>query len=333
MPWWGIVLIILGVLCLLICIAGWLLVDFAINKRSKLFMDNLIKIKHLEKTIEKPGSYPKLEKAYDDYPLEERIKLMRDEMDLDDDHKIFWTKSAKGEKLRAYYYEAPQPTHKYIILVHGYGNSAAIVSRMYKAPTAMRDRGYNLLLPDLLNHGQSEGKFIGMGYLDKFTVMSWIDYIIKMDPEASIALMGVSMGAATVMVTSGEDLPANVKCVVEDCGFTNAYEQFSFVTKNMGLPAGPIVGLLELFAKLRAGYSFKKDASPIDCIKHTKLPFFFVHGENDDFVPTFMMQPLYDACPTEKEKLIIPDADHARSVKYHPELYWPPVWKFIEKYI
>ena len=285
MPWWGIVLIILGVLCLLICIAGWLLVDFAINKRSKLFMDNLIKIKHLEKTIEKPGSYPKLEKAYDDYPLEERIKLMRDEMDLDDDHKIFWTKSAKGEKLRAYYYEAPQPTHKYIILVHGYGNSAAIVSRMYKAPTAMRDRGYNLLLPDLLNHGQSEGKFIGMGYLDKFTVMSWIDYIIKMDPEASIALMGVSMGAATVMVTSGEDLPANVKCVVEDCGFTNAYEQFSFVTKNMGLPAGPIVGLLEVFAKLRAGYSFKKDASPIDCIKHTKLPFFFVHGENDDFVP------------------------------------------------
>ena len=105
------------------------------------------------------------------------------------------------------------------------------------------------------------------------------------------------------------------------------------MTKNMGLPAGPIVGLLEIFARLRAGYSFKKDASPIDCIKHTKLPFFFVHGENDDFVPTFMMQPLYDACPTEKEKLIIPDADHARSVKYHPELYWPPVWKFIEKYI
>ena len=99
MPWWGIVLIILGVLCLLICIAGWLLVDFAINKRSKLFMDNIIKIKHLEKTIEKPGSYPKLEKAYDDYPLEERIKLMRDEMDLDgEDEEIKIGKSKKKKK-------------------------------------------------------------------------------------------------------------------------------------------------------------------------------------------------------------------------------------------
>ena len=332
MPWWGIVLIVLGALCLLLCVVGWLMVDFAINKRSKIFMDTF-KIKKLEQSIKEPGSHPKLEKAYDDYPLEERIKLMRDEMDLDDDHQIFWTKNPQGLKLRAYYYEAPQPTHKYIILVHGYGNSAAIVSRMYKAPTAMRDKGYNLLLPDLLNHGQSEGKFIGMGYLDKFTVMTWIDYIIKMDPEASIALMGVSMGAATVMVTSGENLPANVKCVVEDCGFTNAYEQFGCVMKGMGVPTFPILNLLELFARIRAGYSFKKDASPIDCIKNTKLPFFFVHGEDDDFVPTWMIHPLYDACPTQKEKLIIPGADHARSVKYHPELYWPPVWAFIEKYI
>ena len=332
MPWWGIVLIVLGAICLLLCVVGWLMVDFAINKRSKIFMDTF-KIKKLEQSIKEPGSHPDLEKAYDDYPLEERIKLMRDEMDLDDDHQILWTKNNKGLKLRAYYYEAPQPTHKYIILVHGYGNSAAIVSRMYKAPTAMRDKGYHLLLPDLLNHGQSEGKFIGMGYLDKFTVMAWIDYIIQMDPEASIALMGVSMGAATVMVTSGENLPANVKCVVEDCGFTNAYEQFGDVMKGMHVPTFPILNLLELFARIRAGYSFKKDASPIDCIRKTKLPFFFVHGEDDDFVPTWMVHPLYEACPTEKELLIIPGADHARSVKYHPELYWPPVWAFIEKYI
>ena len=110
-------------------------------------------------------------------------------------------------------------------------------------------------------------------------------------------------------------------------------DTFGFVMKDMGIPTFPLLNLLELFAKIRAGYSFKKDASPIDCIKNTKLPFFFVHGKNDDFVPTYMMQPLYEACPTEKEKLIIPDADHARSVKYHPELYWPPVWAFIEKYI
>lgn len=331
MSWWGILLIVLAALAVIGALLGWFMVDFAINKHSKIFMDNS-KMKKMEETFKTPGKWPEIEKLYDDYPLDERVKLMRGEMDLDDDHKVFWTENEKGEKLRAYFYEANPKTHKYIILVHGYGNSAAMMSRMFHAPD-MRDRGYNILLPDLLSHGSSEGKFISMGYFDRLTVLKWIDYIVERDSEASIALMGVSMGAATVMITSGEKLPANVKCIVEDCGYTSAYEQYKYIMGTMKVPSFPILQLLNMFAKIRAGYSFKKDASPIDCIKRCKVPMFFVHGEKDDFVPTYMVHPLYEACPTEKELLIVPDAPHARSNKTHPEIYWPPVWKFIEKYI
>lgn len=331
MQWWGIVLIVLAVLCILCAVLGWLLVDFAVRKKSKIFMDNS-KIKKMEITAAHPGTYPDIEEKYPEYPLDERAALMKGEMDLDDEHKEFWTENKFGQKLRAYYYEHSLDTHKYIILVHGYGNSAAMASRMYDAPE-MCARGYNILLPDLLAHGSSEGEFVSMSYKDKYTVLAWIKFILQIDPDASIALMGVSMGAATVMVTSGEDLPDNVKCIVEDCGFTNAYEQFAYVIKSKHLPAFPFVNLLELFARLRTGVSFKRDCSPIDCVAKCKKPMFFVHGAEDDFVPTYMVHPLYDACKTEKEKLIIPDATHARSNRFHPELYWPAVWGFIEKYI
>ena len=328
-----VLLCIIAFIVLLVCLISWFAVDFAINKKSKLFMDNINLIPKMEKTFANPGTYPEVEKKYDDYPLDERVKLMRGEMDLDDDHKEYWIKSFDGLDLRCYLYEANEPTDKWIILVHGYGNSAAMMVRMFDAQM-MRDRGYNILLPDLRAHGSSGGKFVSMGYYDRMTVKGWINWIIEKNPNASIALMGVSMGAATVMLTSGEsDLPANVKCVVEDCGFTNAYVQFSEVMKSTGIPAKPLIDIVSAFAKLRAGYSFKTDASPIDAVKRTKLPMLFLHGEKDDFVPTWMVHPLYEACNTEKDILVIPDAIHARSNKYHPEIYWPKVWGFIEKYI
>ena len=62
-------------------------------------------------------------------------------------------------------------------------------------------------------------------------------------------------------------------------------------------------------------------------------PMLFIHGEEDDFVPYRMLDQVYDACPTEKEKLSVPDAIHARSCCYHPEMYWPTIKRFIDKYV
>ena len=323
--------IVIAAVLLILFIFGWLLVDFTLVRKSPIFMD-AFKIKKIKKTIAVPGTYPELEKKYDDYPLDERVRLMKCEMELDDDHKVLWTQGTDGKKLRAYLYDTPD-THKWIILVHGYGNNAAMMVRMFNADQNLVAKGYKVLLPDLLAHGQSDGKFVSMGYNDRLTVLKWIDEIIKMDKDASIALFGVSMGAATVMITAGEKLPPNVKCIVEDCGYTSADEQFADVIYSAAkLPKNPLIPFLNFFCKLRAGYSLY-DASPIEGVKKATVPMFFVHGEEDTFVPTRMMEPLYEACPTEKEKLLIPDAIHAKANKTHPEIYWPRVWSFLEKYV
>ena len=91
--------------------------------------------------------------------------------------------------------------------------------------------------PDLRACGESEGDYVGMGWLDRKDVLQWIDYIIEQDPEAKIVVHGISMGAATTMMTAGESTPDNVKAFVEDCGYTSVWDIFSSELQlRFGLP-------------------------------------------------------------------------------------------------
>ena len=87
-----------------------------------------------------------------------------------------------------------------------------------------------------------------------------------------------------------------------------------------------------LVCQIRAGYSFE-EASSVEQLKKATLPMLFIHGEEDDFVPYSMLQPVYDACASqEKELLSGPGAGHAESASTDPELYWGTITAFLEKH-
>ena len=103
-----------------------------------------------------------------------------------------------------------------------------------------------------------------MGWLDKEDVKLWIDYVIAMDPDAEIVLHGVSMGGATVMMTSGEELPSNVKAIIDDCGYTSVWDEFTNEARYLfHISQFPILYTASAISKIRAGYSFQ-EASAID---------------------------------------------------------------------
>jgi fermentation-respiration switch protein FrsA (DUF1100 family) len=219
--------------------------------------------------------------------------------------------------------------HNYAIVVHGYSSRSDAMATFGEA---FHDRGMTVLLPDLRGHGQSEGAYIGMGWPDRLDMLRWIDRIIAQDPDARIVLYGISMGAATVMMTAGEALPPQVKVVIEDCGYTSVWDEFTVQLRDQfSLPPFPLLQVASLTTKIRAGYFFS-EASALNQVKKAQVPMLFIHGDQDTFVPFWMMQPLYDAAQGPKGMLVVQGAGHGQAATTDPEGYWGAVDAFLEKH-
>lgn len=233
-------------------------------------------------------------------------------------------------KLHGYKILNEIPTNKWVISVHGYTSQGLDMSGYARN---FYEMGYNILIPDLRAHGKSEGDYIGMGWDDRLDIIEWINLILKFDATSEIVLHGVSMGAATVSMTSGEKLPNNVKAIIADCGYTSVWEQFSHQLDVLySLPSFPVMNASSVVTKIKAGYTLK-EASTLKQVAKSKTPILFIHGDEDDFVPYSMMDELYNATSSEKEKLTIKGAGHAKASKVNPELYWSTINTFINKYV
>ncbi len=233
-------------------------------------------------------------------------------------------------KLQADLYQNGVDNPKWAIVVHGYTANAASMTRWVRN---FHEQGYNVLAPDLRGHGNSEGNYIGMGWHDRLDMLQWIDEIIKINPDAEIALFGISMGGATVMMTSGEALPPNVKVIVEDCGYTSVSGVFAYQLDDLfGLPEFPVMRAANTVTKMRAGYDLY-EASALPQVAKSNIPILFIHGDQDSFVPFSMLEEVYEAATVDKEKLIIPGAGHGEAEQVDPELYWSTIWSFVGNYI
>lgn len=233
-------------------------------------------------------------------------------------------------KLHSYKITNQNNTNKWVITVHGYTSEGINMSTYAKH---YYDNGYNVLIPDLRAHGLSEGNYIGMGWDDRLDIISWINYILKENPNAEIILHGVSMGSATVLMTSGEEIPSNVKAIIADCGYTSVWDEFAYQLDDLfSLPEFPILNVSSMVTKIRAGY-FLGEASSLEQVKNSKTPILYIHGDKDDFVPYYMMEELYNATSSEKEMLTIKGAEHAKASEVDPETYWNTVNNFINKYM
>lgn len=232
--------------------------------------------------------------------------------------------------LHAEIFQNKESNSKWAIIVHGYAGDIQTTTRWIRN---FHEKGYNVLAPDLRGHGKSEGEYIGMGWDDRLDIVSWIDEVIKMNPDAEIVLSGVSMGGATVMNTAGENLPDNVKVIVEDCGFVSTSDIFAYQLNELfSLPRFPILNAANTITKIRAGYDIFQSPT-LNQIANSKTPMLFIHGDQDKFVPFEMLDKAYNAATVEKEKLVIPGAGHGESLKINSELYWETVWGFVDEYI
>jgi len=257
-----------------------------------------------------------------------------------DEGKI-WFDNAKKEKLvirssdnkknlHADFLFPEKESEVYVLVIHGYTSSPrnmGVYAQKYN------ELGYNVIMPSLNGHADSEKDFVTMGWKDRLDVIDWINYITESAPDSKIIIHGVSMGAATTMMTTGEELPNNVKFAVADCGYTSVWDVFSNKLKSAAnVPPFPLLYGASTVNKIYSGFSFK-EASSVEQLKKSKIPTLFIHGDKDGLVPYDMLDIVYESAACEKDRITIEGAPHARNSCANPELYWSAVEKFIEKYI
>ena len=242
-------------------------------------------------------------------------------------YKITHIKSNDNLNLEGFYLDN-LPTDNWVLLIHGYRAKHESMDDFAKL---YHDACYNVLLPELRANGNSEGDYVGMGWLEKEDVKLWIDWIIERQPSAKIIVHGVSMGAATTMMLSGDETRDNVKIFIEDCGYTSAWDIFANESKlRFNLPSFPILNLGSVLAKLKAGYSFK-EADALKQVKKSTKPMLFIHGIKDDFVPFYMLDKLYNAKTKGiKDKFVSETAGHAEAIYADTSAYWAKVEEFIQ---
>lgn len=244
------------------------------------------------------------------------------------DHIVI--KNRCNKPIHGFMIKNPVESNKWVILIHGFNCEPFYMANLAEV---YYEWGYNVIMPALRGHDHSEHNAVSMGWLDRLDIVDWVNYLVKLYPESQIALHGISMGGATVMMTVGEELPVNVKCAIEDCGFTSVWDEFKYeLKKTYHIGAFPTLYASSNIHSIFKGHSLKQ-ASSIEQLKKSKTPVLFIHGEQDDYVPFYMLQQNYDACSSEKEMLVVPDATHADSYKVNPELYWNKVEEFTNRYI
>jgi fermentation-respiration switch protein FrsA (DUF1100 family) len=238
--------------------------------------------------------------------------------------------SRDGLRLHAYGLDPKEADHRWAIVCHGYTSQASAMAAFARH---FHDMGFHVLLPDARGAGQSQGTYIGMGWPDRLDIVDWIDQILRWDPEAEIALYGISMGGATVMMAAGEALPENVKAVVEDCGYSSVWEEFTYQFQMLyRLPSFPIMNFTSLVTRVRAGF-WLGDASAVAQVAKSVTPMLFIHGDSDTFVPSAMVHTVYEAAICPKELVIAQGAGHGGAIGALGDAYWETLWTFLRQYM
>ena len=188
--------------------------------------------------------------------------------------------------------------------------------------------GRNALIINQRASGPSDGHVITFGINERKDCLRWIDFAVeKFGKDVKLILTGISMGAATVMMTAGEKLPENVVCVLADCGYSSPKEIICKIVREMHLPVKLIYPFIKWSAKLFGGFNLE-ETSPLQAMQTCQTPVIFIHGDNDLFVPWEMSKAVYDACPTQKKLVLIKGGGHGIAYVQDKEGYLSALREF-----
>lgn len=243
-------------------------------------------------------------------------------------HDIVEITARDGIKLAGHWQFCKNPK-RIMIAMHGWRSSWA------RDFGLIADFFYNndchVLYVEQRGQNNSGGDYMGFGLTERYDCLEWANWISTQEEygELPIYLCGVSMGASTVLMAAGFELPSNVHGIIADCGYTSPHAIWKHVVENnLRLYYDDMMSSIAdemCRAKIQIG---SKDYSCPDALAECKVPVLFIHGTDDDFVPVEMTYENYKACTSQKRLLIVPGAGHGMSYVIDRKSYEQEVKRF-----
>lgn len=240
------------------------------------------------------------------------------------------TTSYDGLKLSGRYYHQSDDA-PLCICFHGYRGSAFF--DMSIMGQFLQNEGYNVILVDQRAHFHSGGHTITYGIRERRDVLSWIKYANeRFGLDKTIYLFGISMGATTVVMASGLNLPDNVKMICADCPFSSPRDIIYYVAKRWYKFPNLLWALIRASALVYGHLIIPRNITAANAVKNTNKPILLIHGEADYFVPKEMSEKIKQSNPDCVELHTFPGAYHGVSYFADPERYISIVRDFIERH-
>lgn len=229
-------------------------------------------------------------------------------------------------KLVGHWFAHPQP-RRVIVAMHGWRSSwckdFGLVIDFWL------ENGCSVLLAEQRGQGGSGGEYMGFGLLERHDCLAWVNWVNdRVSSSLPVYLCGVSMGAATVLMAAGLELPGNVRGIIADCGYSSPEAIWRHVAKdNLGLSYGTRSARANELCrkKIQVGIG---DYSCVDAMAECEVPVLFVHGTDDRFVPIEMTYENYKACVAPKRLFVVPGAGHGMSYVLDPKGYQDAMLRF-----
>lgn len=236
--------------------------------------------------------------------------------------------SFDGKKLFARYYHVTEGAPVQIMF-HGY-KSSAILDFSGGSNLAVK-MGHNCLVVDQRSHGKSDGRIITFGIQERKDCLSWVHYAqTRFGEDIPIILVGLSMGAATVLMAADQNLPDNVKGIIADCPYSSPKAIIKKVCRDIHFPPNFMYPFIRLGALL-FGHFRLEESSPVAAVQKARIPILLIHGEADHFVPCEMSAEIQKACASPVTRITIPEAGHGISYLVAPEKYEAAILQFMNE--
>jgi pimeloyl-ACP methyl ester carboxylesterase len=182
----------------------------------------------------------------------------------------------------------------WVIVIHGYHGCNLDTVTLGTAGILFHN-GYNVLLPDLRNHGRSQvdskNPYATFGDAEHLDVLGGYDYLkTKYGDQVSIGLFGESMGGATALIAYDQE--PNLKACFVDSPAANVYDTLFFngveltgsrFFTSIAMSAAHVV------SRVKSRYGFPPfHFDPMQsCKKLGNRPLYIQQGYGDTVVPEF----------------------------------------------